>query len=172
MSARTPLSRALPTDRLPHGWQVAATLLLTGALFALGWALSQAGLLDIAATGLAFFGVALARQMRVGFTTRAPREFSGSARMLDQIRSDFQTWLSGRTLLSHALIAAAHTTAFLLLRSAISAVLSVIASPWVALAVGLAAAAAVASPFLVSAVIDTLAGRSGLTETGEEVSPE
>lgn len=161
----TPIARALPTDRLPHGWQVLATMLLAGSLFALGWALSQAGLLDVASTGLAFFTVTLARQMGVSLSSRAPREFAGTARIIDQARTDFQNWVAGRTLLSRALIAAVLTIGFLLLRAAISGILTVIASPWVALAVGLAAAAAVASPFLVRALMETVSGGSGRVET-------
>lgn len=176
----TPLRRALPTDNLPHGWQVGATMLLVGALFSLAWALSQAGLLDLAATGTAFFAVTLARQMGLGLTGRVPREFQGTARMIDQARSDFAAWIAARTLLSHALIAVAYTVAFLLLRAAMTATLTVIASPWLALAVGLALAAAVASPLLIRSLIETVSGSAGrrteaapeTTETTGEVSTD
>ena len=168
----TPIARALPTDRLPHGWQVLATMLLAGSLFALGWALNQAGLLDVASTGLAFWAVTFARQMGVSLSRRAPKEFAGTARIIDQLRADFTAWIAGRTILSRALIAAVLTVAFLLLRAAISGILTVIASPWVALAVGLAAAAAVASPFLVRALMETIGGSSGRVETEGEASTD
>lgn len=168
----TPLRHALPTDRLPHGWQVISVLLLVGALFSLGWALSQAGLLDLAATGIAFFTTTLVRQMGVSITSRAPKEFEGSARLIDQVRSDFALWLAHRTLLSHALLAVGYTILFLLLRAATSAILTVIASPWIALAAGLALAAAVASPLLIRSLGETLAGRSGRAETAEEVNTD
>lgn len=167
----TPLSRALPTDRLPHGFQVLATVLLTGALFAIGWALSEAGLLDLAATGLAFFVVTFARQMGVGLSSRAPKEFAGSAKIIDQIRADWTAWIAHRTVLSRALIATVMTVGFLLLRAAITGLLTVIASPWVALAAGLAISAAVASPVLMRALIETIGGGSGRAETVEEASP-
>lgn len=166
----SPLSRALPTDRLPHGFQVLATMLLTGSLFAIGWALSEAGLLDLASTGLAFFVVTFARQM--GLSSRAPREFAGTAQIVTQMRSDWTGWVEGRTVLSRALLAATMTVGFLLLRAAITGLLTVIASPWVALAAGLAISAAVASPVLLRALLETVAGDSGNAETEERVSPD
>ena len=164
----TPLARAMPTDRLPHGWQVLATVLLTGALFALGWALSEAGLLDLAATGLAFWALAFARQMGLDLGRRAPKEFSGTAQIITQMRADWTAFLRHRTILSRALIATAMTIGFLMLRAAITGLLTVIASPWIALAVGLAAAAAVASPFLVRALMETIAGGSGRADVETE----
>src|SRR5690625_7716646 len=82
------------------------------------------------------------RQLGVGLTTVAPREFDGSANLIRQLQADFARWIATRSVVAHALIAMAYTAAFLLSRAALSAILTVIASPWVALAVGLALAAA------------------------------
>ena len=150
-----------------HIWHVAGTILLVGALFSLAWALSRAGMLDLAATGSAFFIVTLMRQLGVGLATVAPREFEGSANLVRQLQSDFARWIATRSVVAHALIAMAYTAAFLLSRAALSAILTVIASPWVALAVGLALAAAVASPSLISSLID-VAGRRAESEEDVE----
>ena len=46
-----------PMERLAHGWQVLASLLLTGAVTALCYALSQAGLAELAGTAMSFYAV-------------------------------------------------------------------------------------------------------------------
>lgn len=151
-----------------HIWHVLGTVLLVGAVFSLAWALSAAGMLDLAATGVAYFVVTLARQMGVGLTTAAPREFAGSAQLISQLQTDFARWLSTRSMIAHALIAMGYTIAFLLARAALSAILTVIASPWVALAAGLALAAAVASPSLIRSLFDAVGKRSQRAEELEE----
>lgn len=151
-----------------HIWHVLGTILLVGAVFSLAWALSAAGLLDIAATGLAFFTVTFMRQMGVGLSTHAPREFEGSANLLRQVQADFQRWLASRSVISHALLAVAYTVVFLLCRAALTAILTVIASPWVALAAGLALAAAVASPSLIRSLTEAVGTRSRRSETTSE----
>ena len=150
-----------------HIWHVAGTVLLVGAIVSLAWALSQAGMLDLAATGLSFFLVTLMRQLGVGLTTVAPREFDGSANLIRQLQADFARWIATRSVVAHALIAMAYTAAFLLSRAALSAILTVIASPWVALAVGLALAAAVASPSLISSLIDAVGRRAESEQEGD-----
>ncbi|SMX86169.1 hypothetical protein [Brevibacterium aurantiacum] len=156
-----------------HAWHVGATCLLVGAIFSLAWALSRAGMLDLAATGLAFFVTALARQMGIGLSTAAPREFEGSANLLRQLQADFARWLSTRSVIAHALIALGYTIAFLLARAALSGIMTVIASPWVALAAGLALAAAVASPSLVRSLAEAAGGRSQREESvGERGSDD
>lgn len=150
-----------------HIWHVAGTVLLVGAIVSAAWALSQAGMLDLAATGLSFFLVTLMRQLGVGLATVAPREFDGSANLIRQLRADFARWIATRSVVAHALIAMAYTAAFLLSRAALSAILTVIASPWVALAVGLALAAAVASPSLISSLIDVVGRRAESDPEGD-----
>lgn len=151
-----PLLRVLPTDRLSHGWQVLATLLAGASFFVLCWYLSKQGLLDLAATGLAFFVVSLVRQLGSVVTSRVPKEFVKSASMVAQLRADLSEWMANRKLLSHVLIALVATLVFLLIRSVAATLMGWIASPWLALAIGLAIAAAVASPVLVKSLGDSL----------------
>ena len=154
-----PLFKALPTDRLPHGWQVLATLLAGGAVFTLCWYLSQKGLLDIAATGLSFFIFTLIRQLGTSLTSRAPSEFAKSASMIDAFRADLAAWSANRKMLTHVLIAFGATLLFLAGRAIASTVMVLIASPWLALALGLMVAAAVASPVLVKGIADSIKTR-------------
>lgn len=150
-----------------HKWQVAAVILLGGAIFALGWALSQSGLLEIAATGLAFFATAFARSMWAT-SSWAPKEFAKSAGLISQLRADWNQWISTRGTLAKALMALAMTLFFMVIRAVVSVALQVIASPWIALAIGLAGAAVIASPTLIRGAITAFRGRRG----GEQVPGE
>lgn len=157
-----PLLRdALPTDRLPHVWQVLATLLMVASVFTLCWYLTQKGLLDLAATGVSFYAVTFLRQLGPSLTKKAPDEFKRSAGMIDAFREDLGVWMGNRKLLSLALIAAVATLAFLILRYIASVLMVMIASPWLALAVGLALAAGVASPVLVKGIVSSMTSASG-----------
>lgn len=140
------------TDKLPHGWQVLATLFAVASVFTLCWYLSQKGLLDLAATGLSFFIMTLSRHLAPSFSQRAPNEFKATATLLDQARADFDKWMKSRKLLSLVVISFAYTVLFLIVRYTASLFMAFIASPWLALAIGLALAACVASPVLVREV--------------------
>ncbi|NJE65498.1 hypothetical protein EZE58_01090 [Brevibacterium sp. LS14] len=150
-----------------HKWQVAAVILLGGALFALGWALSQSGLLEIAATGLAFFATSFARSMWAT-SSWAPKEFAKSAGLISQLRADWNEWISTRGTLAKALMALAMTVVFMVIRAVVSGALQVIASPWIALAIGLAGAAVIASPSLIRGAITAFRER----REGDQVSDE
>lgn len=163
------LNRILPTDRLPHGWQVAATLLGVASIFTLCWYLSEKGLLDLAATGLTFFVMTVVRLIGPSLQKRAPAEFKGSAALLDQLRLDYSTWVQSRKLASQVVIAFVVTVAYLVGRYLASLLLQAIASPWLALALGLMLAAAVASPVLVKGLMDTMRRTRKDSTTGEPI---
>lgn len=163
-----PLLRALPTDRLSHGWQVLATLLAVASGFTMCWWLSQQGLVDVAATGISFYCVSLIRMLGPRLARRAPQEFRRTAGLLDMAREDLASWVANRKLLSLAIIAMISTIAFLIGRFIASMIMATIASPWLALAVGLALAAAVASPVLVKSVFKAFKGASSRGADGDE----
>lgn len=166
------LKSALPTDRLPHVWQVLATLFAVASTFVLCWYLSQKGLLDLAATGVSFYAVTFLRQLGPSLTRKAPREFKRTAGLIDTLREDFTEWMSNRKLLSLALIALVATIAFLTFRYIASVIMVAIASPWLALAVGLALAAAVASPVLVKGLVGSMTQGSGRADDSSLASPQ
>jgi predicted lysophospholipase L1 biosynthesis ABC-type transport system permease subunit len=164
-----PLLRALPSDKLPHVWQVCSTLLAVASMFTLCWWLSKNGLLDLAATGISFFAVTFLRMVGPSLAKRAPREFERTAGLLDTARADFAQWMSHRKLLSLSIIALVSTIAFLIGRFIASTVMAAIASPWLALAVGLALAAAVASPVLVRSIAESFRKPSDESEGNDNV---
>lgn len=151
-----PLKAIMPSA-LPWGFQIAGTLIATASLTVLCWYLSQNGLLDLAATGLSFFIVTVTRQIAPSLSSRAHKtDFANSAQIIDALRHDFSAWMSRRRVLGHVLIAIAATLLFLVCRFVASTVLTMIASPLLALALGLAVTAAIASPVLIKALIDTV----------------
>lgn len=167
-----PLSRALPTDRLPHIYQILSSVLAGAAIWVFCWYLSQQGLLDLASTAAAAFALNLVRQLGSGLSARAHGAFSGSAKLLETMVTEFKTWVAGRKLLSHILLAAAATIAFLVVRAICAVIMSAISSPWLMAALALGVAAAVASPVLVKAIIDTVAGKSGRRTDSEDSNDE
>lgn len=158
-------SAVLPTDRLPHGWQVLSIILGTASMFVLCWYLSQQGLLDLAATGLAFFALTMVRLTGPSLSSRVPREFQRSAGIIDALREDYQQWVASRRLASQTILALLMTIAFMIGRYIASAVLYAIATPWLAVSVGLLVAAAIASPVLVRTVTN------GIRDLGRSDSP-
>lgn len=166
-----PLLRSLPTDRLPHGWQVLATLLAVASAFTLCWWLTKLGLIDLAATAASFYALTLVRQIAPSLAARAPVELKATATLIDTARADLAAWMASRRLLSHAIIAAVVTVSYLALRAIASTTLHLIASPWLALAVGLAVAAAITSPVLVKNFADALTARRDDTPTPASEEP-
>ena len=179
-----PLKAIMPSV-LPWGYQIVGTLIATASLTVLCWYLSQNGLLDIAATGLSFFIVTVTRQIAPSLSSRAHKtDFANSAQILEALRNDFSAWMSRcrrgdqtrcrgndfsawmshRRVLGHVLIAIAATLLFLVCRLVASSVLTMIASPLLALALGLAVTAAIASPVLIKALIDTVTSSAAPTK--------
>lgn len=157
------------TDKISHGWNVLGTLLLGGALFAAAWGLSQAGQLDMAATGLSFFVMTMVRFTGPSLMKRAP-EFAGTSALVNQARSDLANWLASRRLLSQCLIALALTLGFLAVRAVAAWALGIVASPWLALALGLGVAAIVAAPTILKVIGNNL-GR-GVEDTPKRAPQE
>lgn len=143
------------TDRLPHGWQVAATIFAIGGAFSIAWGLSVAGQLDLAASGLSFFVMTLLP--RLGWAGRVT-EFRGTLDIVRQMREDWSAYMGRRGVLAHVVVALALTLVWLILRVVTVALLHVITTPWTALGAGLLLAAVVASPVLAGAVMAPLRG--------------
>lgn len=83
-----------------HGWQVLGTLLGCGALGMGAWALSNAGLLDLAATGLTMFGFQLVRMMFAAGIIALPqgngeKSFRETSGFLKVASREFAEWQAG-----------------------------------------------------------------------------
>lgn len=154
-----PLMKVLPTDRLPHGFQIGATVALGAGIFVLCWYLSKEGMLEIAATAMTYFVIQLGRMSGTSLAKRAPVEFKDTATMIDTARRDYATWMSNRKLLSHFILAALATGLFITCRFLASTVMTIIASPLLAIALGLGVTAFVISPVLFKGVVDSFKDR-------------
>lgn len=157
----SPLMKVLPTDKLPHGFQIGATVALGGAIFVLCWYLSNAGMLEIAATGLTYFIIQLVRLSGTGLTKRVKGDFKDTAKIVETVRNDYVKWVSKRKLLSHTILAALATVLFIGCRFLASTVMTIIASPLLAIALGLGITAFVISPVLFKGMFDSFKERVG-----------
>ena len=138
-----------PMERLAHGWQVLASLLLTGAVTALCYALSQAGLAELAGTAMSFYAVFVGTRVFAKVAASRPGgHFGATKNLLRQAQADFRTWMTDRTLLALFVLGVPATVSYVALRSACIALLAVFGNLWFAVAFGLLFGALVASPVL------------------------
>ena len=138
-----------PVERLAHGWQVLASLLLTGAVTALCYALSQAGLAELAGTAMSFYAVFVGTRVFAKVAASRPGgHFGATKNLLRQAQADFRTWMTDRTLLALFVLGVPATVSYVALRSACIALLAVFGNLWFAVAFGLLFGALVASPVL------------------------
>lgn len=135
-------------DRLPHGWNVLASIFVGGAVTALAYALSSAGLAEIAGTFLSFWGVFVFTRLFAKLAAGRSGHFAGTSALLRQVQADVNAWVRDRTTLSLFVIGAGAAAAYVAWRSACIALLGVFSNVWFALAGGLLLAAVIASPVL------------------------
>lgn len=138
-----------PLERLAHGWQVLASLLLTAAVTALCYALSQAGLAELAGTAMSFYAVFVGLRLFAKVAVaNSGGHFSGTKQIVQQMRQDFEAWMNDRTVLALFIIGIPMTVGYVALRSVCIAMLGVFGNVWFAVAFGLLFGALVASPIL------------------------
>lgn len=135
-------------DSLPHGWNVLASIFIGGAITALAYALSSAGLAELAGTFLTYWVVFCFQRLFSKMAGYRKGHFAGSSAMLRQFQQDAAQWMRDRTVLSIFLLGFFVAMAFTAARSGVIAILTVFGNPWFALAGGLLVAALVASPVL------------------------
>lgn len=158
-------SLVLPTDRLSHAWTVAGTVLMGGAVTMAAWWMSTSGLAELAATAVAFWIFTLIRMVSPGLQRLAPGEMQDSARVLDTLRRDLAAWMGTRSILSQAILAAALTALFLILRGIARWALEALGSPILAGALGLGVAALVSAPHLARALAEAAVAHRDAVET-------
>ena len=160
-----------PMERLAHGWQVLASLLLTGAVTALCYALSQAGLAELAGTAMSFYAVFVGTRVFAKVAASRPGgHFDATKNLLRQAQADFRTWMTDRTLLALFVLGVPATVSYVALRSACIALLAVFGNLWFAVAFGLLFGALVASPVLFRDLGRLVTRDSGISPTEAPVS--
>lgn len=163
-------------DSLAHGWQVLSSLLIAGSVTAVAYALSSAGLAEVAGTALSFYCVFIFTKL---FSKMAGRKrqghFKGSTAFIKQFKDDLDLWMQDRSVLALFVVAVPITIAYIAFRSACIAVLGVFGNIWFAIAAGLLLGALVASPILfrdIGRLITRDSGSVDLNDHDEPVSAQ
>lgn len=154
-------------NNLPHTFQIAATVAVGGSLFFVSWWLSKQGWLEMGATAMTFFVLQVIRMSGMSVAKKAPREFRQTASTIDTARQEFADWIANNKVLANCILAVIFTGLFLAGRVAASGVMTLIASPLLAIALGLAVTAVVISPVLVRAMLETFKRDESQPDAGE-----
>ncbi|HEY0240662.1 MAG TPA: hypothetical protein VGC37_18685 [Friedmanniella sp.] len=154
----------LRVDALPHTWQVAATLLLGGAIAAGAYGLAQTGALDIAATLLTAWVIAFARYTLSGRQPAEGSNFAVTRGLVAAMRADATTFMASRTTLARAILAALYAIGFAVARELTTWALGAMSNIWFAVAAGLLVASVIASPVLWRALSGSLAATARPSE--------
>lgn len=151
-----------------HAWTVLGTLLACGALAMAAWAISNAGLLDLAATGLTMFGFQLISLMFKSGLIVVPEkksaEFAQTASHVKIAWREFQEWQGRSPIWRLAALALAYTFAFLIARFFLSIALGIFANVWIAGAMGALVASLIVAPTLFAKGYKALKAKSGIQD--------
>lgn len=149
-----------------HTWTVLGTLLACGAIGMLAWAVSAAGALDLAATGLSFFFVQLFSMMfKAGFIVMPEKnssDFVESRGMLKTLWREFQEFQGRSPIWRMALLALGFTVVYMVFRLGLSFALGVFSNIWIAGAASALIASFIVSPRLFSSMFSKMKSRSGV----------
>lgn len=154
-------------NNLPHIFQIVATVAIGASLFFVSWWLSTQGWLEMASTAVAFFIMQVIRMSGASMTKVLPREMPKTASTIDTLRQEFGEWIANNRLAANMILAVIFTGLFLVGRLAASGVMTLIASPLLAVAIGLAVTAVVVSPVLFRAMLDTFKREETQPHAGE-----
>ncbi|MFE5777544.1 hypothetical protein [Brachybacterium sp. NPDC056505] len=142
---------------------ILGTLLACGAVGMLAWAISAAGALDLAATGLSFFFMQLLSMMfKAGLIVipekgpGAEQSFKESRGILKTLWREFQEFQGRSPIWRMALLALVFTIGYLLFRWAMSAALGIFNNIWIAGAGAALVAALIISPQLFSGLFNKM----------------
>lgn len=159
-----------------HGWTVLGTLLACGAVGMAAWAISNAGMLDMAATGLSFFFLQLVTMMMKAGLIVLPeantKDFAESRGILKTLWRDFQAFQASSPIWRMALLAVGFTLAYLLFRFGLSLTLGVFGNIWIAGAASALVASLIVSPKLFSGMFSKMKSRSGVEIKTRSAEPE
>lgn len=161
-------------DANAHIFTVIGTVLAIGGVGMLAWALSNAGMLDLAATGLTMFGFQLvSMMMKVGLIVlpeKSDGSFAETSGNLKTFLREFHEWQARSPIWRLAALALAYTIGFLVVRWGLSVVLGVFSNIWVAGAAAAIVASIIVAPRLFSNVFRAMKTKSGVqikTTAGE-----
>lgn len=149
-----------------HAWTVLGTLLACGAVGMAAWAISAAGALDLAATGLSFFFVQLISMMFKAGLIVVPEknisDFAESRGMLKTLWREFQEFQGRSPIWRLAVLAFGFTVAYMIFRLGLSFALGIFGNIWIAGASAALLASFIVAPQLFSSMLAKMKTRSGV----------
>ena len=149
-----------------HAWTVLGTLLACGAVGMAAWAISAAGALDIAATGLSFFFVQLISMMFKAGLIVVPEknssDFVESRGMLKTLWREFQEFQGRSPIWRLGLLALGFTIAYMIFRLGLTFALGIFSNIWIAGAASALLASFIVAPQLFSSLLAKMKTRSGV----------
>lgn len=143
-------------DSLPHGWQVAAVVLLGGAVAAISYGLAELQLLDLAATLLTAWTLSFARLVAAMRTPKRGEAFAQTRTMMRTVIEESRVFLAERKTLAKGIIALGSAVLFVACKGIAMWGLELLSNPWLAGGLGLIIASIVASPVIWRATIGTV----------------
>lgn len=149
-----------------HAWTVLGTLLACGAVGMAAWAISNAGALDLAATGLSFFFLQLVSMMfKAGLIVlpeKSSNDFGETRGLLKTAWREFQEFQGRSPIWRMALLALGFTIAYMVFRWGLSVALGVFSNIWIAGAASALIASIIVAPQLFSRMFSKMKTRSGV----------
>src|SRR5699024_1787018 len=119
-----------------HAWTVLGTLLACGAVGMAAWAISNAGALDLAATGLFFFFMPLISMMLKAGLIVVPeknrKDFGETRGLLKTAWREFQEFQGRSPIWRMALLALGFTVGYMIFRWGLSVALGIFSNVWIA----------------------------------------
>lgn len=153
-----------------HAWTVLGTLLACGAVGMAAWAISNAGALDLAVTGMSFFFMQLISMMfKAGLIVvpeKNSKDFGETRGLLKTAWREFQ----GRSpIWRMALLALGFTVGYMIFRWGLSVALGIFSNIWIAGAASALIASFIVAPQLFTNLVSKMKTKSGVqvkTTTG------
>lgn len=155
-----------------HIYTVIGTLLACGAVGMVAWVISNAGMLDLAATSLTVFFFQLVQMMlKVGLLVlpeKQSTDFVETRSMLKKVWREFQEFQARSPIWRLMVLALGYTLAFLIVRLGLSAALSVFNNIWIAGAASALVASLIIAPNLFSGFFSKLKSKGVRIKTTTE----
>ncbi|MGC0363813.1 hypothetical protein ABH922_001797 [Rhodococcus sp. 27YEA15] len=155
--------------------RIVGTVLLCGSVGLVGFALAEAGWLEIASSGITMFLSMLVRLMFSQGLLAVPKGsgdgFAGSKGVIQTVSADYTAWLARSTTFKLSLVALGYAIAFLVARQGVSVMLTVFSNMWIAAAATAAVAGLIVAPKLIPNVVAGLRAKGVVTTTPAPSAP-
>lgn len=155
-----------------HGWQVAGTIIGIGGVGMLAWALSNAGMLDLAATGLTVFGFQFVGLMLKAGLLVLPEDdgpnFRETKGALRTAWREFQAFQARSPIWRLAAMAVIYTIGFMVVRLLLTYAMGIFSNAWIAGGISALVASVIVAPTLISNLVKGIGSKTGVAVTKDK----